>query len=140
MPARMHHRRAPSAPMRHNFSPGTKPLSACTVLVKTVQRGFVDLHVHLLPGVDDGPRDLDATLELAGLEVADGIVTATATPHVASVDVAEIPERVEEVNAALRAAGIPLVVVGGGELAARGTERLSAAELETIAHGPPGGG
>jgi protein-tyrosine phosphatase len=103
-----------------------------------VQRGFVDLHVHLLPGVDDGPRDLDATLELAGLEVADGIVTATATPHVASVDVAEIPARVAEVNAALRSAGIPLVVEGGGELAARGAARLSAEELETIAHGPSG--
>lgn len=103
-----------------------------------MRRGFVDLHVHLLPGVDDGPPDLDATLELAGLEVADGIVTATATPHVASVDVAEIPARVAEVNAALRDAGIPLTVEGGGELAARGASRLSAEELETIAHGPPG--
>ncbi|MDO8211809.1 CpsB/CapC family capsule biosynthesis tyrosine phosphatase [Conexibacter sp. CPCC 206217] len=103
-----------------------------------MQRGFVDLHVHLLPGVDDGPRDLDATLELAGLEVADGIVTATATPHVASLDVAEIPARVAEVNAALRDAGIPLTVEGGGELAARGAARLSADELELIAHGPAG--
>jgi protein-tyrosine phosphatase len=103
-----------------------------------MQRGFVDLHVHLLPGVDDGPPDLDATLELAGLEVADGIDTATATPHVASVDVAEIPERVAEVNDALRSAGIPLTVQGGGELAARGAARLSPAELETIAHGPAG--
>jgi protein-tyrosine phosphatase len=103
-----------------------------------MQTGFVDLHVHLLPGVDDGPPDLDATLELAGLEVADGIVTATATPHVACIDVAEIPARVAEVNAALADAGIPLVVEGGGELAARGAARLSAEELETIAHGPPG--
>lgn len=103
-----------------------------------MQRGFVDLHVHLLPGVDDGPPDLDATLELAGLEVADGIDTATATPHVASVDVAEIPQRVAEVNAALRAAKIPLTVEGGGELGARGAARLSPGELELIAHGPPG--
>ena len=100
--------------------------------------GFVDLHVHLLPGVDDGPPDLDATLELAGLEVADGVDTATATPHVASVDVAEIPARVAEVNVALRKAGIPLTVEGGGELSARGVGRLSPAELEGIAHGPAG--
>jgi protein-tyrosine phosphatase len=100
--------------------------------------GFVDLHVHLLPGVDDGPPDLDATLELAGLEVADGIVTATATPHVASVDVAEIPARVAEVNRALAKEGIPLQVEGGGELSARGVDRLTPAELEGIAHGPAG--
>lgn len=100
--------------------------------------GFVDLHVHLLPGVDDGPPDLDATLELAGLEVADGVDTATATPHVASVDVAEIPARVAEVNRALRKAGIPLTVEGGGELSVRGVGRLSPAELEGIAHGPAG--
>lgn len=103
-----------------------------------MQRGFVDLHVHLLPGVDDGPPDIDATLELAGMEVADGIDTATATPHVASVDVCEIPQRVAEVNAALRAARIPLTVEGGGELAARGAARLSSSELDLIAHGPPG--
>jgi protein-tyrosine phosphatase len=98
----------------------------------------VDLHVHLLPGVDDGPPDLDATLELGRLEVADGIVTATATPHVASVDVAEIPRRVAEVNEALSCAGIPLTVEGGGELAARGVGRLGLEELELIAHGPRG--
>ncbi|ADB49411.1 CpsB/CapC family capsule biosynthesis tyrosine phosphatase [Conexibacter woesei] len=98
--------------------------------------GFVDLHVHLLPGVDDGPPDLDATLELAGLEVADGVVAATATPHVASVDVAELPWRVAEVNAALAKAHIPLVVEAGGELGVRGVPRLSAEELELIAHGP----
>ncbi len=72
------------------------------------------------------------------LEVADGIDTATATPHVASVDVCEIPQRVAEVNAALRAARIPLTVEGGGELAARGAARLSSSELDLIAHGPPG--
>lgn len=100
--------------------------------------GFVDLHVHLLPGVDDGPPDLDATLELAELEVADGIVTATATPHVGSVDVAELPWRVAEVNAALAKHGIPLAVEAGGELGVRGAGRLSADELELIAHGAAG--
>lgn len=99
--------------------------------------GFVDLHVHLLPGVDDGPPDLAATVELARLAVADGIVCATTTPHVGSVAVAEIPARVAEVEAALRAAGVELEVRPGGEVAARGVAQLTDAELETIAHGPP---
>src|SRR5690606_29935279 len=98
---------------------------------------FVDLHVHLLPGVDDGPPDLAATVELARLAVADGIVCATTTPHVGSVAVAEIPARVAEVEAALRAAGVELEVRPGGEVAARGVAQLTDAELETIAHGPP---
>ncbi|MCW2954904.1 MAG: capsular polysaccharide biosynthesis protein [Conexibacter sp.] len=102
------------------------------------QAGFVDLHVHLLPGVDDGPGNLDATLALARLAAADGIVCATATPHVASVVVEEIPERVGEVRAALAEAAIPIEVHAGGELGARGVGRLSADELRTIAHGPPG--
>jgi protein-tyrosine phosphatase len=100
--------------------------------------GFVDLHVHLLPGVDDGPRDVDATIELARLAVADGIVVATTTPHVASVAVAEIPARVDAVNEALTGAGVDLEVQCGGELSARGVERLTDSELETIAHGPAG--
>lgn len=100
--------------------------------------GFVDLHVHLLPGVDDGPGDIDATIELARLAVADGIATATATPHVASVEVSEIPGRVAQVNAALAERGVELDVQSGGELAARGVGRLTDRELDTIAHGPAG--
>ena len=43
---------------------------------------YADLHFHLLPGVDDGPGDMDASLELARRAVADGIGTVVATPHV----------------------------------------------------------
>lgn len=42
---------------------------------------MIDLHVHYLPGVDDGPKDLAASLAMARLAVADGITAATATPH-----------------------------------------------------------
>jgi protein-tyrosine phosphatase len=42
----------------------------------------IDLHHHCLPGVDDGPRDLDEAVELCNAAVADGIETIVATPHV----------------------------------------------------------
>lgn len=42
---------------------------------------FVDMHCHLLPGVDDGPRDWDEALLMAQQAAADGIDTIIATPH-----------------------------------------------------------
>src|SRR5688500_18369444 len=80
-----------------------------------------ELHFHLLPAVDDGPADLDEAVELARLTVADGTSLVTVTPHVrdllAEGIVDEVPERVREVDAALRRAGVPLEVRTGAELA-----------------------
>ncbi|MEA1951963.1 MAG: CpsB/CapC family capsule biosynthesis tyrosine phosphatase, partial [Planctomycetota bacterium] len=42
---------------------------------------FVDMHCHLLPGVDDGPGDWDEALLMAQQAAADGIETVIATPH-----------------------------------------------------------
>jgi protein-tyrosine phosphatase len=98
----------------------------------------VELHFHLLPGVDDGPRDLGVALALARESVRDGTRVITCTPHAAYVDVAEIPERVRELRAAVVQAGIDLDVRPGAELAWRDVHALGGAELETVAQGPPG--
>ncbi|MFZ2089451.1 MAG: CpsB/CapC family capsule biosynthesis tyrosine phosphatase [Desulfobaccales bacterium] len=42
---------------------------------------MIDLHTHILPGIDDGPRSLEDALEMARLAVEDGITTMVATPH-----------------------------------------------------------
>lgn len=42
---------------------------------------FTDIHCHLLPQIDDGPKDWDATLAMARMAVAQGIRTIVATPH-----------------------------------------------------------
>lgn len=42
---------------------------------------MIDLHCHLLPGIDDGPEDLATALRLARHAVAAGIHTAVVTPH-----------------------------------------------------------
>ena len=98
----------------------------------------VELHFHLLPGVDDGPRDLGVALALARESVRDGTRVITCTPHAAYVDVAEIPERVRQLRAAVAQAGIDLDVRPGAELAWRDVHALGGAELETVAQGPPG--
>jgi protein-tyrosine phosphatase len=98
----------------------------------------VELHFHLLPGVDDGPPDLATALELAREARRDGTRLVTCTPHAAFVDVAEIPARVRQLQGALREAGIDLEVRAGAELAWDDVPGLDGAELETVAQGPPG--
>jgi protein-tyrosine phosphatase len=95
-----------------------------------------ELHFHLLPGVDDGPETMDESLTLARLAVEDGTATVVCTPHARDVDVRTVPERVEQLRAELRAAGIPLKIVPGVELAQDDIARLGRAELEIAAHGP----
>jgi protein-tyrosine phosphatase len=100
-----------------------------------------DLHLHVLPGVDDGPADLGEALALASDAVADGTTVAVATPHIRPgyvVDVSELPVRVAELQLALARERISLELRVGGELAHGMVERLSQDELETIAQGPPG--
>jgi protein-tyrosine phosphatase len=98
----------------------------------------VDLHCHLLPGVDDGPATLEETVAYARDALAAGTGTIVATPHVEQVDVDELPGRVDEVRAALRGAGIDLRVEVGGELKPESIGQLDGTQLDLIAHGPPG--
>jgi protein-tyrosine phosphatase len=79
-----------------------------------------DIHVHLLPGIDDGPRTLDESLRTAAALVREGITHAVATPHFNDefphVPVAEVRERVAELQGALDDAGITLHVYAGHEV------------------------
>ncbi|MGB4911604.1 MAG: CpsB/CapC family capsule biosynthesis tyrosine phosphatase [Candidatus Dechloromonas phosphoritropha] len=43
---------------------------------------MIDLHCHLLPGIDDGAPDLETSLEMARIAFADGIRTLACTPHI----------------------------------------------------------
>jgi len=98
----------------------------------------IDLHCHLLPGVDDGPETMDESLDYALTASRAGTDRIVATPHVEQVDVAELPLRVDELRSALDEAGIGLQVDCGGELKPHSIASLSDGELDTIAHGPAG--
>lgn len=103
---------------------------------------YVDLHLHLLPGVDDGPPDEAASLSYAATLAAAGVREATVTPHVGhplfDLDVATIPERTRALQVALTREGIGLRLHPGGELHPAGAAALTAAELAVVAQGPPG--
>jgi protein-tyrosine phosphatase len=81
---------------------------------------LIDLHSHILPGLDDGPPTLEGSLDLARAAVAAGTHTILATPHVnddASIDPARIAAGIEVLRPALAEAAIPLDVLPGGEIA-----------------------
>jgi protein-tyrosine phosphatase len=59
---------------------------------------MIDLHCHILPGLDDGPEDMDESLQMAESAIADGITHIVATPHSSteySFDYAKVRELCE---------------------------------------------
>ena len=75
---------------------------------------MIDLHCHLLPGIDDGPETLAEALEMARIAVANGIEAAYVTPHLHpgrwDNDRPKIAVAVESYRAALAQAGIALEI------------------------------
>jgi protein-tyrosine phosphatase len=80
---------------------------------------MIDLHCHLLPGVDDGPRDLAGSLAMAEKLEEIGFNRVCATPHVPWMSrvlgIDELQKIREEVSAHLRENGVSLTVIGGAE-------------------------
>ncbi len=80
---------------------------------------MIDLHCHILPGLDDGPSALAEALAMARFCAADGITHVAATPHcnrsthLLRDDI--VPE-VARFNEALAAEGIALTVLPGSEI------------------------
>jgi protein-tyrosine phosphatase len=73
---------------------------------------MIDIHCHLLPGLDDGATTLDEALALARVAVADGISCCVLTPHIHpgrwDNEVAGIARATAAFAAALEQHGIPL--------------------------------
>ncbi|MFZ1153955.1 MAG: CpsB/CapC family capsule biosynthesis tyrosine phosphatase [Solirubrobacteraceae bacterium] len=80
---------------------------------------MIDLHCHLLPGIDDGPATIEDSLELAEAFVSAGTNTVAATPHVNPRfpnSHETIASGVAVLGVALADAGIPLQVMAGAEI------------------------
>ena len=102
---------------------------------------MIDLHCHILPGVDDGALDVADSLAMARQAERDGIASVCATPHIRhdhDVRIGELRSRVAALNAALETAGVDVRVLPGGEVAEPSVGRLSDDELRAVTLG--GGG
>jgi protein-tyrosine phosphatase len=81
---------------------------------------LIDLHTHILPGVDDGVKEEDEAIEFARAAFADGVRTLVATPH--SKDGffengrEEVLAAVERLEGKLREAGIGITLLPGAEV------------------------
>jgi protein-tyrosine phosphatase len=96
----------------------------------------IDLHFHVLPGIDDGPPTLEAALDLARAAEQAGTTTIVATPHVSwdwpENDAARIAAAVASINDELRAAGIAVEVLPGAEVAMTRAADLDGDELRAL--------
>jgi protein-tyrosine phosphatase len=96
---------------------------------------MIDLHCHILPGIDDGPPDVEASLALAAAAAQSGTHTIVATPHVREdypFSPESIPDRVAALNAELERAGIDVEVLPGAELAISRAPELGDAALRSL--------
>lgn len=81
---------------------------------------MIDLHAHLLPGIDDGADDMTAALAMARLAVDGGTTHMVCTPHLHAGRYdntpASIAQALQGFRAALAQAGIPLQVAAAAEV------------------------
>ncbi len=99
---------------------------------RNVQPTMIDLHCHVLPGIDDGPATIEASVALARAAAAAGAQTIVATPHVSwdyPNDAATIARLVDTVNERLAQEQIDVTVRAGAELAFTRIADIPEAEL-----------
>ncbi|UTW02446.1 capsular biosynthesis protein [Amphritea atlantica] len=94
---------------------------------------MIDLHNHILPGIDDGPATLSESLELAKIAVDDGIRHIVVTPHIHpgryENQISTIQPVLQTLQQAIADADIPLTLSMGAEL------RISAEMISMIPSG-----
>lgn len=81
---------------------------------------MIDLHCHILPGVDDGSKTMEESLDMARMAVEEGITHLLATPHHMNRnwmnDKNKVIDLVSQVQAELDKEGIPLTLYPGQEV------------------------
>lgn len=101
---------------------------------------MIDIHTHILPGIDDGCSNLDESLAMARLAVAEGVHTMLATSHSAEWlqlgPLSLMETQVATLQAAITAAEIPLTVLPGLEvyMTPETPAHFAAGRVWTLAH------
>jgi len=101
---------------------------------------MIDLHSHLLPGIDDGAPNLEDALAMARQAVADGTTVLACTPHIYPGLFPNTPEIIAEatrkLSQALKDNAIPLELVYGADIQIipELVSQLRSGELPTLNH------
>ena len=107
---------------------------------------MIDLHTHILPGLDDGASSWEESLEMARMAVEDGIRTMVASPHLfqhRAINPAEVNhkgkilDKIGEFKQKLEAAGLDLEILPGCDfpLSFEGLQLLENNQILTINDG-----
>ena len=82
---------------------------------------MIDIHCHILHGIDDGPSTVEESIEMARIAYCDGITKIVATPHVRDSrhQRGRIAEKVNFLNSLLRDKNIPVEILQGADLSAQ---------------------
>lgn len=109
---------------------------------KENQTGYVDIHCHCLPGLDDGPRKMYDSLDLCRGLVDDGVSVAIATPHQLGQfdgcnEPGKVRQAVTQLNKELENKNIPLTIIPGGDVRIdeRISELIETDKIQTLADG-----
>lgn len=100
---------------------------------------YIDIHSHILPGVDDGARDLDEALKMLRLAEEEGIGKMILTPHQKPdrhcVSVQGFKDRMSVLQKEAGKCGLDIKLYPGGEIFFRQSlaEELHSGKLSTLA-------
>jgi protein-tyrosine phosphatase len=98
----------------------------------------IDLHCHVLAGIDDGPESIEGSVALARAAANAGVQTLVATPHVSRRypnDADTIIELVDQLNDRLTSEELALEVLPGAELAVTQLPEIEPSELQRLCLG-----
>ncbi|MEP3265702.1 MAG: CpsB/CapC family capsule biosynthesis tyrosine phosphatase [Hyphomicrobiales bacterium] len=101
---------------------------------------MIDLHSHILPGIDDGAQDIETSVEMAKMAVADGTTHIACTPHIMpgiyDNNAAIIKQKIIELKQELANEGVPLNLLIGADVHIGPTliEGLNAGDIPSL-HG-----
>ena len=81
---------------------------------------MIDVHCHILTGLDDGPKSMEQSLEMCAVARADGIETIVASPHMLN-DVYQLTREdilggVRELDRACKHKGIGITILAGADI------------------------
>ncbi len=81
---------------------------------------MIDIHTHILPGLDDGAESFEDALNMARAAVSEGITTIIATPHHANGSytnlAADVKMQVSSLNERFSAENVPVTIQSGQEI------------------------
>jgi protein-tyrosine phosphatase len=95
----------------------------------------IDLHCHVLPGIDDGPSTIEDSVAIARAAAAAGTSTIVATPHVSRRypnDSRTIGRLVAELNRRLIVEGVQVEIRAGAEVALTHAVEVEVEELTRL--------